>query len=281
MCAACDFADAVRLFQRAIVFASAPSAPSAPPRLSGRMRGKRRRSGRGAGERRCGAVDGGDQAAGGGSARGAGGTAPQQSIADMALARARPALLRPADNVSLVAMSEADSDEAAEPGAGAPPLGDAYRAHWAGLVGYVLRNFGAGPPDPEDIAQQAFVRLSGVSAAVDNIGSFLRKTARNLVIDHYRGAQRTVNILKTVSILEENYTDHSPEDVLLSKEELNALNGVIATLPAKERVALLMHRIDGASFVEIADHLGVSHSGARLLVARAFERCAAAMEARP
>jgi RNA polymerase sigma-70 factor (ECF subfamily) len=157
------------------------------------------------------------------------------------------------------------------------PLDQLYRSHWRDLCRYVLRNFGAGPPDPEDIAQQAFVRLAGVEGEVGNAGSFLRKTARNLVIDHYRASVRTTNIIADVAILSADRDELSAEDVLSSKEELEVLNGVIAMLPAKERVALLMHRIDGASFTEIATHLGVSHSGARLLVSRAFERCAAAM----
>jgi RNA polymerase sigma-70 factor (ECF subfamily) len=164
---------------------------------------------------------------------------------------------------------------------GAMSFSELYRGHWTSLCHYVARNFGAGPPDPEDIAQQAFERLLGSVNKVENVGPFLRRTARNLVIDHYRAALRTANVMTSKSILEAGHNDLSPEDVLSSKRELMILNGVIATLPARERVALLMHRIDGASFVEIAAHLGVSHSGARLLVARAFERCAGAMEKQP
>lgn len=162
-------------------------------------------------------------------------------------------------------------------GGGVPDLDGAYRSHFAELSRYVLRNFGGGPPDPEDVAQAAFLRLSGVSSVVENIGSFLRKTARNLVIDHYRGSLRTSLVLRDVTILEEENADFSPEDVLSHKEDLQVLSQAIDNLRPKERVALLMHRIDGASFAEIADHLGVSHSGARLLVSRAFERCTAGL----
>lgn len=159
-------------------------------------------------------------------------------------------------------------------------LGDTYRSHWPDLCRYVLRSFGPGPPDPEDIAQQAFIRLSGVTSVIDNIGSFLRKTARNLVIDHYRGAVRTSLVHRDVTILDGENAEFSPEDVLASKEHLLLLNAAIQNLKPKERAALLMHRIDGASYADIAAHFGVSHSGARLLVGRAFERCAAALEGR-
>jgi RNA polymerase sigma factor (sigma-70 family) len=195
------------------------------------------------------------------------------------------------ESVSLSGMSEAGShanDEGAAGGdagpaaadvagvpAGTHALGDTYRSHWADLCRYVLRSFGPGPPEPEDIAQGAFIRLSGVTSVVENVGSFLRKTARNLVIDHYRGSLRTSLVHRDVTILDGENADYSPEDVLASKEHLLLLNAAINNLKPKERVALLMHRIDGASFADIAVHLGVSHSGARLLVSRAFERCAA------
>jgi hypothetical protein len=44
------------------------------------------------------------------------------------------------------------------------------------------------------------------------------------------------------------------------------LNQVIAGLKPKQRVALLLHRIDGLNYVEIAREIGISASGARLLV---------------
>jgi RNA polymerase sigma factor (sigma-70 family) len=171
-------------------------------------------------------------------------------------------------------------DDGEADGADTPPLDVAYRAHWRDLCGYVRRNFGPGPPDPEDVAQQAFLKLSGVSGAVENVGAFLRRTARNLVIDHHRASLRFGAVARNVSILEEGRDDFSAEDVLSSREELDAMNGVIAMLPPKERVALLMHRVDGLSFADIARELRISHSGARLLVSRAFERCARALEAR-
>lgn len=152
-------------------------------------------------------------------------------------------------------------------------LDDAYRRHFSELISFVRRNFGSGPPDPEDIAQQSFIRMSGADRPVENIGAFLRRTARNLVIDHHRGALRASNAMRSAEILEENNADFSPEDVLSSREELSALNEAIAMLRPNERVALLLRRIDDLTYGEIAERLGVSESGARLLVDRALEKC--------
>jgi len=195
-------------------------------------------------------------------------------------AAADGALPCPRESASLSAMSEAMGSEEREAGDGAS-FGELYRRHWTSLCHYVRRNFGAGPPDPEDVAQQAFERLSGSTSVVENVGPFLRRTARNLVIDHHRAALRTHGVMAEISILDGKYAEHSPEDVLSSKEELLILNNAIAKLPARERVALLMHRVDGASFTGIGGHPGVSHSGAGLLGSRGFEGGAGAMEKQP
>lgn len=178
-------------------------------------------------------------------------------------------------------MSEAGENKRGETEKrGGLPLDALYREHFTELSRYVLRNFGGGPPDPEDIAQQAFIKMSAFGATIDNIRSFLRRTARNLVIDHHRATVRASRLLADMSIADGSTADFSPEDVLSSKQELAAVNGAIATLPPKERVAFLMHRVDGSSFADIAAYLGVSQSGARHLVKSAMERCLYALEKR-
>src|SRR5688572_3251372 len=70
-------------------------------------------------------------------------------------------------------------------------LSDLYRVHWKGLCGYVRAQFGPGPPEPEDVAQTAFIRFAAADPAhIENPRAFLYATARNLVIDHHRHAQR-------------------------------------------------------------------------------------------
>ena len=70
-------------------------------------------------------------------------------------------------------------------------LSDLYLVHWKGLCGYVRAQFGPGPPEPEDVAQSAFIRFAAADAAhIENPRAFLYATARNLVIDHHRHAQR-------------------------------------------------------------------------------------------
>lgn len=158
-------------------------------------------------------------------------------------------------------------------------LAAAYRQHWHALCRHIRTTFGPGPPEPEDVAQASFVKLAAMDdpAIIVNPGAFLRRTAHNIAIDGQRRNGRTRRIEQSLEIFEAENRDLSPEDVLVSKEELERLNDVVASLKPKYRVALMLHRMDGLSYAEIAREMGISESGARLLVSTALTRCAAAM----
>lgn len=158
-----------------------------------------------------------------------------------------------------------------------------YRRHRQELCGYVRRKFGAGPPEPEDIAQAAFARFAALEnrAEIPNPKAYLMLTARNLVIDARRHDSTSRNSLQQLEIIEENRRDPSAEDVYASKEELQRLAVIVAELKPKQRAAFLLSRIDGLSYVEIAERMNISQSGARLLVEKALEICVAKMRRRP
>jgi len=50
-----------------------------------------------------------------------------------------------------------------------------YARHWGELCHYIKKHFGAGPPDPEDVAQEAFVKFAAVNdrEAIDNPRAYL------------------------------------------------------------------------------------------------------------
>jgi len=152
-----------------------------------------------------------------------------------------------------------------------------YRDYGGSLVSYVRYQFGSGPPDPEDVVQEAFARLarSNDRAHVAEPRAFLKITARNIAIDARRSSVRGDAAMKSVAIIKENDREIDAMDVLASRDELQRLAVIIDSLKPKERVALLMHRIDGLTFAEIARELRISPSGARLLVKNALATCIA------
>jgi RNA polymerase sigma-70 factor (ECF subfamily) len=62
-------------------------------------------------------------------------------------------------------------------------------------------------------------------------------------------------------------------------EELRALVGDLQRLPARQRAALVLHELDGASHEAIARRLDVSAGGSKALVCRARAGLARAREA--
>jgi RNA polymerase sigma-70 factor (ECF subfamily) len=179
----------------------------------------------------------------------------------------------------MVLKTKVSRDEDAR-AAGPCALDTLYRREWRALCHYVRRNFGQGPPDPEDVAQVAFEKLASLSdrEPVANPSGFLRRAARNVVFDDYRHKVRTTVFNTNVRIFESGTSDFSPEDVISSRRELDRLGQVIAELKPKQRVAFMMHRVDGLSNTEIARRMGISESYARALVDAAHRRCAAALK---
>jgi len=162
-----------------------------------------------------------------------------------------------------------------------PGLAALYRRHWAELVAYARRTFGAGPPEPEDIVQATFARFAALpeNAEVANPRAFLFRTAHNIGVDAHRSQTRATHAASDPQLTNDG-RDFSPEDVLVSRDELARLEAALAALRPRQRTALLMHRLDGLSFAEIGRRMGVSPSGARKLVEQGFAASMAAMKRR-
>lgn len=159
---------------------------------------------------------------------------------------------------------------------------DLYRDHYRGVIAYVRRRFGAGPPEPDDVAQAVIARFATIEGAegVQNAGAYLKRMAHNYVLAAHRRDQIAGRAHEELRILDGETADFSPEDIMVSKQELDRLDAALAQLKPRQRVALLLHRIDGLGFAAIGRELDMSPSGARQLVETAHKACIAAMRKR-
>ena len=162
-------------------------------------------------------------------------------------------------------------------------LRDYYARYWTELCGYVSKAFGAGPPDPEDVAQTAFVKLASVDRPedIDNPRAFLYAAARNTVADYHRRAatrRRHAGELRRTAE-DDDRCALSPERVLLGKERFAILQGVLQRMPRRRRAMLLLNRFDGVSLTEIARRFGISEAAVRKQIRLAMRDCMAALEA--
>ncbi|MEM0909681.1 MAG: sigma-70 family RNA polymerase sigma factor [Pseudomonadota bacterium] len=141
-----------------------------------------------------------------------------------------------------------------------------YRNHYNDLVVSLRRIYGSGPPEPEDIAQQAFYNVIKTRSLdkITNFKAYLWRTARNLVFRTHR-QKREFNLEEF-----ENYgfffatsiDEINPERVSVAKEQLMIVNRVLKNMPEKRRRAIVLHRFEHLTVSEVARILSISRSTA-------------------
>jgi RNA polymerase sigma-70 factor (ECF subfamily) len=150
-----------------------------------------------------------------------------------------------------------------------------YERYWPELCRYIRVTFGSGPPDPQDVAQSAFARYLALDNrdAVDNPRAFLYTTARNIALDfnrHLKHATRHT-LREAQNECADKLDECSPERITLARERAKMLAAVIENLPHRQRQALLLHRLHGLSYGEIAARTGASKSDVSRQISRALE----------
>ncbi|MEQ3747432.1 MAG: RNA polymerase sigma factor [Henriciella sp.] len=150
-----------------------------------------------------------------------------------------------------------------------------YRDHWTALASSLRRTFGDGPPDPDDIAQQAFQKLIEREQLSDirSIKGFLWRTARNLMINAKRSrATRSRYDFEIEQLyFPSRGVNSTPEAVFSANQELRAINNVLRAMPEKRRRAFILHRVEGLSVSEVARRLRLSRSPTDRHIRRAAE----------
>ncbi|MEM8493655.1 MAG: sigma-70 family RNA polymerase sigma factor [Pseudomonadota bacterium] len=141
-----------------------------------------------------------------------------------------------------------------------------YRDHARGLVSSVRKAFGAGPPDPEDVAQQAFQQLieRGDLSSIHNLKAFLWRIARNIVLGDKRSDQIRTKYDYEVEQLyfALGHDEITPERITMAKEQLSRVAEALRAMPEKRRRAVILHRVDGLSVTEVGHQLGISRQNA-------------------
>lgn len=149
-----------------------------------------------------------------------------------------------------------------------------YARDWRDLCAFLRARFGPGPPDCEDIAQQAFFKLGEQTAdrQLESPRAFVFRIAINLMHDGRRQLKRASAILDDTTVLTVE-EDPGLERALIAKQQVKLLQKVLAGLPERHRQYLTANRMDGLSFAEIARRHGVSESLVRKTVDEAAAVC--------
>jgi RNA polymerase sigma factor (sigma-70 family) len=147
-----------------------------------------------------------------------------------------------------------------------------YRDNLLGIYQLVFRRVG-NAPDAEDLAEEVLMRTLKtlrLPAPVHEVRSYLVKTARTVLADHWRkhyAAQETVTDLEHVSA-----------QVLISDEPnpgaAARAERILSLLPERYRQILELRFLRGYSVSQAAAEMNVSQANAKILQYRALQKAA-------
>lgn len=179
-------------------------------------------------------------------------------------------LLRLRSDDQLLALYRAGHDEA---------FGVLHERYRSRLLAYARQMLAGSQAEPEDILQDVFMRAADVLREDDRkvtVRPWLYRVAHNRCIDELRRPKPSQADLADVSRLPTS----DPVDITQRREELRRLVADVAQLPEQQRSALLMRELEGLSYRELSEALGVSVGAVKSLLVRARVSLVEAGEAR-
>ena len=161
-----------------------------------------------------------------------------------------------------------------EPGQGAAPrvpsYEDWYRTYFAPLRRRCARQLGDDAA-ADDVAQEALLRAWQHRDRLDpelGIYPWLCTVAQRLCVDAHRSRDRLVRLSDIADTEDDRPQPGADIETAVDREVVRRAMG---TLPARHRHALLLRDVEELPYPEVADRLGVSVGGARILLFRARE----------
>lgn len=157
-------------------------------------------------------------------------------------------------------------------------LADMFRAQGPSLLRYLRRH--AGEDAAADLMQDVFVRAagSGQRNRLVNPGGFLCRIAQNLLKDRARKRKRDNVVL--FPLHEERDAASAPEQEheLEANDLLRTYEKAVEAMSEKTRRVFLMCRVDGLSYQEVHEQLGISIATVEYHMVKALGHLADALE---
>ena len=154
-----------------------------------------------------------------------------------------------------------------------PDLKALYLAHRGEIQDYLDRRLHC-KETAADLTQDTFIRLSEqmTRTPIANFRAYLFSSARNLFIDHTRRqAHRKGEPLDLQTTSSFEPSTPTLEQAAIANQQLTALNDVIQNMPAACRDVFLMVRVEGLTYVEIGQRLGIPSKTAYSRMVKALD----------
>lgn len=148
-----------------------------------------------------------------------------------------------------------------------------YVDHHGWLRGWLRRRLG-NACDAADLAHDTYLRIlrTGQVPEGEQSRQHLTQIANGLVIDLYRRRQIEAAYLQAIAQVPQPLAP-SEEARALAVEALVEIDAILRHLPAKAREALLLCKLDGMGYRDIAARLGVSVSSVEKYIAAGLLAC--------
>lgn len=160
----------------------------------------------------------------------------------------------------------------------APPsqhsLPDLYREHRSWLEAWLRRRMG-NAWDAADLSQDTFLRLLASAQPLAELReprAYLLTVGKRLLSNFHTRRNLEKAYLKALAHLPEQSLP-SPEQRWILLETLQALDELLDGLKPAVRRAFLWSQLEGLSYCEIAERLGVSERTVKRYMAQAYEHC--------
>jgi len=136
----------------------------------------------------------------------------------------------------------------------------------------LLRSRGSDKDDADDLIQEAFLRLQLYCREhqVEHREAFLVRTVLNLASDRRRHRAQVDSVTETLKTLHLTDTIPSTVDVLAARERLHRMKEGLDRLSPRRREVFVLNRIEGYSFPQIAERLGITLSAVEKHAAKAL-----------
>jgi RNA polymerase sigma factor (sigma-70 family) len=136
-----------------------------------------------------------------------------------------------------------------------------FRDHWLDVCRLLHKSYGSGPPEPEDVAQEAFSQFAQMkdTTEVKNPKAYIMKIAVNITLKSIGKLCKVRGfIAEQLSLEEEQLSQICPETILQSEQRISAMQKGINKLTAKQRDVLMFVRIKGQTYAQISAQTGWS-----------------------
>lgn len=156
-------------------------------------------------------------------------------------------------------------------------LGLLYAEHNSWLKRWLYSRLGCNA-QAADLAQDTFLRIltsqrkTGESLALERPRAYLATVGQRLVCDYFRRQSLERAYLELLATLPEAFC-LSPEEQWQMRETLFQLDALLDRLKPVVRAVFLLAQIDGLTYVQIAQQLGIGERTVKRHMATAFEAC--------